>query len=83
MKTLLQQTGTGLFRCPDGTWTADEAKALVFESSLMALDYCVQNEIRDAEIAVRFEDRRFDVKLRPFGPPRSEPSATPPAEANE
>lgn len=65
MQTLIQQQQTGFYRTKRG-WTPHRVEALDFATSLQALDYCVQNNLREVVLILKLSDPRFDVCLQPF-----------------
>jgi hypothetical protein len=47
-------------------WSPLEREALVFQSSLAALDYCCQKRLTRAVIVLRFRQPRLNIELHPF-----------------
>ena len=66
MKVFVQHTVTGLYFKEIGEWVKDQERARSFDSSLPAIDLCVQNQIYDAVILLTFEEPKYDIQLRPF-----------------
>jgi hypothetical protein len=63
MKVLVQRLGTKEFLSRNGVWSADPAEALVFDHSYLALNYCNQHRLSDAQIVLKFEDDRYSLYL--------------------
>ena len=47
-------------------WTVMEEEALVFPSSLQALDFCSRRRLQEVIIVIRFPDPRLNIELHPF-----------------
>ena len=47
-------------------WAPVAREAMVFQSSLAALDYCCQKRLDHAVIVIRFREPRLNIELHPF-----------------
>jgi hypothetical protein len=47
----------------DERWTENATEALVFGSSVMALEYMTGRRLHAVQIVLKFEEEQFDVKV--------------------
>jgi len=66
MKVFIQHAVTGLYFKSRKAWVKDEADARCFDGSLTAIDFCLENKIKEVLILLRFGDPQYDIQLRPF-----------------
>ena len=62
-RRLIRDTRTGLFLKQPGAWTADPAKARNFPNLLAVVSFCVQHQLRDAELVLCFDRSEVEVCL--------------------
>lgn len=63
MRTLVQNCITHEFVGRDDRWRLDPDAAMAFGSTTDALDYCMNKQVKDAQIVLRFEHEALDVKV--------------------
>ena len=63
MRVLVQNCATGLYRAENSNWTTSYRDALNFMGTVQALDYCVDNEMENVRIVLKFSDNVGDVLL--------------------
>ena len=63
MKVLIQNPLTLSFLQAPSRWTSDIDSALTFESSQSAFRFCVENDLYDVQVALKFPDQRHDVEI--------------------
>jgi hypothetical protein len=66
MRFLVQRKKTGMFLGPDGTWKKSSGQGRDFDSSIAAVNHCLQTKIQDVYIVLAFEDERLNLRLDPF-----------------
>ena len=66
VKIHLQRREPRLYYKGSGQWTKARGEAWAFKSSSDALDFCEQENIRDAEIVLAFEEERYDIRFGAF-----------------
>ncbi len=66
MKVYIQHRKTRLYLNDEKDWVKNETEARCFKSSIPAIDFCLANKIEHAIILMRFGDKRYDIRLRPF-----------------
>jgi hypothetical protein len=60
---LVLNTRTRNYLKKDGQWTSSCCEAAVFLSTHTAIEFCLQQQVRDAELIVRFEKLNHDVSV--------------------
>ena len=68
MKIILQDRRSHLFYQGSARWGDSPAAAYDFGSSPAALDFCLENNVRDVEIVLKFPEPKYDMRLHPFAP---------------
>jgi hypothetical protein len=63
MKVLVQKREATLYFGTAESWTSNAADALDFQNTLRALDFLETSRIGDAQIVLKFEDERYDIRL--------------------
>ena len=63
MKILIQHRSHRRYLKEDGQWTVSSATARCFDSSIAALDQCLQGGLGDVQILLRFPAAGDDVIL--------------------
>lgn len=64
MRVLVQNTFNLEYLRPRKGWTRNHLRALDFEKTARAIEYCVRQRIADAQLVLRFgEDRQLDIVL--------------------
>ena len=58
MRIVVQNHRTKCYLCDDNGWSENATQAKAFESSIVALRYCVDQRMADTQIVVFFGDRR-------------------------
>lgn len=53
-QVLVQNPETSLFLCNRAGWSADAAAARDFHTTLNAIAFCLQHQLADANVVVRF-----------------------------
>ena len=66
MKVFIQHAVTGLYFKDRKVWVKEQGEALSFNGSLAAIDFCLENQIKEVLIRLRFGDPQYDIELRPF-----------------
>jgi len=67
MDVFIQHVVTKLYLKSPEVWVKEASEALCFSGSLPAIDFCLENKMREVFIVLRFDqDPRFDIRLRPF-----------------
>jgi hypothetical protein len=62
-KRLIVDPGTGRFLKADGGWTTEEAEAVNFNDIATLLRACSKHKVKNAEVLLRFETRKLDVRF--------------------
>jgi hypothetical protein len=65
MRIVLEDQKTKKFLGARG-WTREQGSARDFRSSVAALDYCFQKQIREVRILLAFDEKKFNFYLDPF-----------------
>ncbi len=73
MKILLQHVDTKMFLGDGLHWVREKDQAKDFKNSAEAIQFCVQNQIENAEIILAFQDSQYDVRLKSSPPPGHQP----------
>jgi hypothetical protein len=63
MRVLVQDLVTSAYFQGPGCWTADAERALAFADSHAAAQFCLENEITQAQVVLKFPDDQYDVQL--------------------
>jgi len=63
MKVLIQNPLTLSYLQDSGRWTSDINAAMTFENSQSAFRFCVENDLYDVQVALKFPDQRHDVEI--------------------
>lgn len=64
MDIYIQSLVTGGYLGDDLRWSDDSGQAIIFHSTLEALDFCTSNRLNDVRLILRFEgDERYDLNL--------------------
>jgi hypothetical protein len=63
MRILLQQKETGLYFRDINAWTPKSQEAMDFVSSTAAIDFCVQNNLNDLQLVLKFEEEKYDIVM--------------------
>ena len=74
MKVLVRQISTELYWNSKTRWV-QEQEAEAFADSGQAILFCVQRDMRDVHVVLRFGDPGMDVVLHPFGEGGQEPTS--------
>jgi len=62
-KRLIVDPRTGRFLKADGGWTTNEADAINFDDIATLLRTCSKHRVKNAEVLLRFETRKLDVRF--------------------
>jgi hypothetical protein len=63
MKVFLQNGVTLAYLRRLGAWTADVERAMVFEDSGTAIQFCLEHQLPDMRIVLHFPEFRYDVHM--------------------
>ena len=63
MKVLIQNPFTLSYLQGPGKWTSDINSALEFKDSQSAFQFCVQHDLYDLQVALKFPDGKHDVEI--------------------
>ena len=66
MRIILKNLKTGAFLDESGHWTGKSQKALDFETTRKAEEYCLKHRYFGTAIMARFRDPRHDVALSKY-----------------
>ncbi len=64
MEIFVQQRETGCFLGEGNQWVRTKQDAMRFETSALALEYCLRNKIEAVEIILGFDDPGLDCRLK-------------------
>ena len=63
MKVLVQNPITSQFYQDPEHWTSEHKKALVFEDSYSAMQFCLEHELSDMQVVLKFPDEQYDLSM--------------------
>ena len=63
MKGVIQNPQALEFLKPDHSWNQSATEALCFQTSMLALDYCIRHKLNGVQILLRFDTATPDVVL--------------------
>jgi hypothetical protein len=63
MKVLIQHCVTLLYVSHAGIWVKNPDEAFSFQSSRAALQFCLQNNLVNVQVVLKFADSQYDLRL--------------------
>jgi hypothetical protein len=79
MRILVQQKASGLYFKDIEAWTRDTAEAMDFVNSTAAIDFCVNNKLKDVQLVLKFDEQQYDIVLPVL--PSAEKGEHPPSQS--
>lgn len=66
MKVFIQRSRDGLLLKTQSVWVSSQAEAKAFSNCTPAIDFCVENGIKDVRLCLSFGDPKYDLFLEVF-----------------
>ena len=66
MKVFIQRSRDGLFLKTKSVWVSAQTEAQAFSNCTPAIDFCVENGIKDVRLCLSFGDPKYDLFLEVF-----------------
>jgi hypothetical protein len=64
VRVLVQNCSTLEYLCSERGWVRNPAQAIDFQKTALAVEYCVRQKVRDAQLVLKFgEDPQLDILL--------------------
>ena len=63
MKVLIQHCNSNEYLAGNNVWVREVERAMVFSSSVEAMEYLHECDVHPAKVVLKFSDARYDVAL--------------------